>query len=165
MDIFSTFTWDWNQVGADFIRITLSFLLTLPIAWQRYADPGGTTGFRTFPIVAVASCGYLLIAKHAPGADADTQARIIQGLLAGMGFIGGGAILKQGGDVRGLAIAASIWNIGAIGAAVGYEREEIAVVLSIINFFLLRFLTPIVLPESSPNQEDDYDQIQNKVKA
>jgi putative Mg2+ transporter-C (MgtC) family protein len=145
MEVLNSFTWNWNEVTADFLRITISFILTLPVAWQRYTDPGRNTGFRTFPIVAVASCGYLLIAKHAPGANADTQARIIQGLLSGMGFIGGGAILKEGGSVRGLAIAATIWNTGAIGAAVAYEREEIAVVLSLINFVLLRLLTPIVM--------------------
>ena len=143
MEALNSFTWDWNQVFADFLRITIAFGLALPIAGYRYHDPGRNTGFRTFPIVAMASCGYLLVAKHAPGADADTQARLLQGLLAGIGFIGGGAILKTGGDVRGLAIAASIWNTGAIGAAVAYEREEIAVLLSIMNFVLLWVLTPL----------------------
>ena len=134
MDILNSFTWDWKQIIVDLLRITIAFVLA-------------------FPIVAVASCGYLLIAKHTPGADADTQARILQGVLSGIGFIGGGAILKEGGGVRGLAIAASIWNTGAIGAAVAFEGEEIAVVLSLINFFLLRFLTPMVMKPSDQNHE------------
>jgi putative Mg2+ transporter-C (MgtC) family protein len=122
-------------------------------SWQRLRDPGRDVGFRTFPIVAVASCGYLLLAKSTLEADAETQARALQGVLTGIGFIGGGAILKEGGDVRGLAIAASIWNVGAIGAAVAYERLEIAVALSLLNFILLRVLTPVVRKSREQDNE------------
>lgn len=89
MEVLSTFDWNWNQVIVDLLRVLISLLLVLPIAWQRYSDTGPDIGFRTFPIVAVASCGYLLIAKHTPGANAETQARIIQGLLSGMGSAAG----------------------------------------------------------------------------
>jgi putative Mg2+ transporter-C (MgtC) family protein len=152
MEILSAFSWDWELTIVNLLRLIIAFVITFPIAWQRLRDPGRDVGFRTFPIVAVASCGYLLLAKNAPGADAETQARALQGLLSGMGFIGGGAILKEGGNVRGLAIAASIWNVGAIGAAVAYERLEIAVALSLLNFLLLRVLTPVVMRS---REEDD----------
>jgi putative Mg2+ transporter-C (MgtC) family protein len=59
--------------------------------------------------------------------------------MTGIGFIGGGSILKQGGSVSGTATAASIWNTGAIGAAVAWGRYEIAIALSAVNFVLLRF--------------------------
>jgi putative Mg2+ transporter-C (MgtC) family protein len=62
--------------------------------------------------------------------------------ITGIGFIGGGAILKDRGNVQGIATAASIWNTGAIGAAVAYGRYEIALVLSVINFATLRFMNP-----------------------
>jgi putative Mg2+ transporter-C (MgtC) family protein len=71
------------------------------------------------------------------------MARIIQGLITGIGFIGGGAILKQGANVQGTATAASIWSTGAIGGAVAFGRYEIAIVLSIMNFATLRWLTPL----------------------
>jgi putative Mg2+ transporter-C (MgtC) family protein len=92
---------------------------------------------RTFPIVAMASCGYLLLAV--PG-DSASQSRVLQGLIAGIGFVGGGAILKEGTMVRGTATAASIWNTGVIGAAVAMGHYEIAVILSALNFFTLRVL-------------------------
>ncbi len=95
----------------------------------------------------------MLIAKNVPGANAETQARLLQGLIGGIGFIGGGAILKEGTNVRGLATAASIWCTGAIGAAVAFEREEIAIVLSLIMFVSLRILTPIV--ENDDNGENN----------
>ena len=125
------------------MRVAISFALAIPIGWERH-ESERNLGLRTFPIVAMASCGFMLIAKNVPGADAETQARLIQGLIGGIGFIGGGAILKEGTNVRGLATASSIWCTGAIGAAVAFEREEIAIVLSLIMFFTLRMLTPIV---------------------
>jgi len=83
----------------------------------------------------------------------DAQARVLQGLMTGIGFVGGGAILKKGADVRGLATAASIWNTGAVGAAVAFARYEIALVLSLLNFLTLRFLTPL-----KENLKDDEDE-------
>jgi len=135
-----------EQALTDLLRVCLAFILALPLGWERIqAEP--KIGLRTFPIVAMASCGYVLITRSIPGITPDAEARVIQGLLAGIGFIGGGAILKQGTDVRGLATAASIWTTGAIGAAIALRRTEIAVILSVINFLALYFLSPIVQRE------------------
>lgn len=98
---------------------------------------------RTFPLVAVASCGFVLMAVSLPGLQDGEQARIIQGLMTGIGFIGGGAIIKDGLSVQGTATAASIWTTGVIGAAVGYGRLEIAVVISLITLVVLQLLTEV----------------------
>ena len=135
-----SFSFDWQTAGANFIRLLLAFIFAFPLAWERERT-GRNIGLRTFPIVAVASCGYMLIAMHTPGATAESVTRALQGLLGGMGFIGGGAILKSNGSVAGLATAASLWSTGAIGAAVAYHHIEIALVLSLANFALLRWLT------------------------
>ncbi len=119
----------------------MAYLIALPIGWERERSGAGM-GLRTFPIVALASCGYLLIARDFALTSLDAQSRVIQGLLGGIGFIGGGAILKDGASVRGMATAASIWNTGAIGAAVAFDRFEIAIVLGLINFLTLRGLAP-----------------------
>jgi putative Mg2+ transporter-C (MgtC) family protein len=100
-------------------------------------------GLRTFPLVAIASCSYMLVAISIDPDSLEARGRAIQGLLGGIGFIGGGAILKEGANVKGTATAASIWATGAIGAALGFSRYDIAIVLSIITFLLLQFLTPI----------------------
>jgi putative Mg2+ transporter-C (MgtC) family protein len=50
-------------------------------------------------------------------------------LITGIGFVGGGAILKEGATVKGTATAASIWNAGVIGAAVAMGQYEIAILL------------------------------------
>jgi putative Mg2+ transporter-C (MgtC) family protein len=70
----------------------------------------------------------------------DGEARIFQGIITGIGFIGGGAILRSSDGVDGTATAASIWNTGAIGVAVAFNRFEIAIVLSLLNFITLRLV-------------------------
>lgn len=154
--ILDSFTFDWKQTVVDFLRVAIAFLLAVPIGWERHKSERNL-GLRTFPIVAMAACGFMLVAKNLPGADANSQARLIQGLLGGIGFIGGGAILKEGASVRGLATASSIWGTGAIGAAVAFEREEIAVVLSLIMFLTLRTLTPIVESGNETDKEETED--------
>jgi putative Mg2+ transporter-C (MgtC) family protein len=67
----------------------------------------------------------------------DAESRVMYGIIAGMGFIGGGAILKNDVRVSGTATAASLWNTGAIGVAVAFHRYEIAIVLSLLNMLTL----------------------------
>lgn len=136
------FSFDWQMAGSNLLRMLIAFVLAFPLAWERVQSERNL-GLRTFPIVAVASCGYMLIALQMPNTTPETTMRALQGLLGGIGFIGGGAILKSGGSVRGLATAASLWSTGGIGAAVAFRREEIALVLAIANFALLRWLEPL----------------------
>ena len=152
--LIEAFTFDWKQTVVDFLRVALAFAFAVPIGWERHKSERNL-GLRTFPIVAMAACSFMLIAKNVPGANAETQARLLQGLIGGIGFIGGGAILKEGANVRGLATAASIWATGAIGAAIAFEREEIALVLSAIMFFTLRTLTPIVEDENNSEKTEN----------
>ena len=101
-------------------------------------------GIRTFPVVALASCGYLLILHDIPGTDGlAANSRVLQGLVAGIGFVGGGAIVRDGMSVHGTATAASIWNTGAVGAAVAMDKYEVAVVLAVLNVLTLRGLVPL----------------------
>jgi putative Mg2+ transporter-C (MgtC) family protein len=121
-------------------KMGLAYLLALPIGWERETEHRGA-GIRTFPIVAMASCGYMLIAVQGVAGTGDLRA--LQGLMTGIGFVGGGAILRDGISVKGTATAASVWNTGAIGAAVAFGRLDIAIALSILNFLTLRVLLPV----------------------
>ncbi|GAL85729.1 magnesium transporter MgtC [Sporocytophaga myxococcoides] len=67
----------------------------------------------------------------------------MQGMLSGIGFIGGGMILKEKGDIQGIVTAASIWNTAAIGMCIGFGRVEISLMLCIVNFLTLVLLTPL----------------------
>jgi len=130
----------WQDAWQDFQQIGLTYVLTAFIGWDREKE-AHSAGLRTFPIVGMASCGYLLVLGAQP--DIAAQSRVLQGLITGVGFVGGGAILKEGATVRGTATAASIWNAGVIGASVALGHIEIAVMLAALNLFTLRALLPV----------------------
>jgi len=132
---------DWQLFGVIAAKISAAYFLALPLGWERERVQH-SVGLRTFPLVAMASCGYVLLADKAAGGDATTRSHIIQGLTTGIGFIGGGAIMRSRGNVHGTATAASIWNTGVIGAAVAESRFEIAVILSLLNLITLHLLVP-----------------------
>jgi putative Mg2+ transporter-C (MgtC) family protein len=134
---------DWHVFGVIAGKVTLAYLLALPIGLER-EHVQHSVGLRTFPLVAMASCGYVLLAGMVadPGTEA-ARSRIIQGLTTGIGFIGGGAIMRGRGNVHGTATAASIWNTGVIGAAVAGSHFEIAIILSLINLITLHLLVPV----------------------
>ena len=130
----------WQDIWNNVEHIGLAYLLTVGIGWESEQE-SRSAGVRTFPIVGMASCGYLLLLNPHP--DPAAQSRLLQGLITGIGFIGGGAILKDGNMVTGTATAASIWNAGIIGAAVAMDHYGIAVTLAVLNLITLRALLPL----------------------
>jgi putative Mg2+ transporter-C (MgtC) family protein len=139
MEFLST---DWSLSGSSLLSLLIAFLLALPIAWDREQE-ARTAGLRTFPLVALATCGLMQVGQSLFPQHPDSQARLMQGLMTGVGFIGGGAILKHGVTVEGTATAASIWATGVVGISVAYGRFEIGAVLALFNFATLRLLTPL----------------------
>jgi putative Mg2+ transporter-C (MgtC) family protein len=133
---------NWNLVLSHLIHLAVAYVLALPIGWDREQSKR-RFGLRTFPIVAVVSCGFMLVGM-AVIESTDGEARVLQGIITGIGFIGGGAILKNEDKVAGTASAASIWNTGAIGVSVAFSRFEIALVLALLNFLALRLFSPEV---------------------
>ena len=132
----------WQDAWRYLQQIGLTYVLTAFIGWDREKE-AHSAGLRTFPIVGMASCGYLLVLGSQP--DITAQSRVLQGLITGVGFVGGGAILKEGANVKGTATAASIWNAGVIGASVAIGHIEIAIILAALNLFTLRALLPVKL--------------------
>lgn len=137
-----------------FGQLLTALVLALIIGWNR-EKAARSAGLRTFPLVAVASCGYVMIGDFVLHESPDAQARILQGLMTGIGFVGGGAIIKEGGSVEGTATAASIWNTGAIGAAVAYHRYDFALVLTAVNFLVFAVLGPVKDTAALEKTEDE----------
>jgi len=129
---------NWWQVLSHLSHLLVAYALALPIGLDRQMSERHF-GLRTFPLVAVVSCGFMLVGMDVISST-DGEARVMQGIITGIGFIGGGAILKNDGHISGMASAASIWNTGAIGLAVAFNRFEIAFVLSFLNFMTLRWV-------------------------
>jgi len=118
------FTIDWQEIQSGFLHLLVAFLLNAIIGWNREEEEHNI-GIRSFPIVGMASCTYMLLGAGAP--------QVLQGLITGIGFVGGGAILKDGLTIKGTATAASVWSAGAIGAAVAMNRFGLATILTLLS--------------------------------
>ncbi len=131
-----------------YLTLLGALVLALPVAWDRERN-SQIMGLRTFPLVALGACAYVLISQEfIGGADPNATARIVQGLMSGIGFVGGGAILKSKDHVSGTASAASIWVTGALGAAAGFGYWDFAVALCVLNFaivFGMSRIKPLVI--------------------
>jgi putative Mg2+ transporter-C (MgtC) family protein len=106
----------------------IAYVLAFLIGWNREREDR-SAGLRTFPLVAVAACGFVQAAEHLARDNPEAMARIVEGVITGMGFIGGGAILKHGAEVHGTATAAALWATGAIGIAVALGAYDVALVV------------------------------------
>ena len=104
--------------------------------WDRERSEN-SAGIRTFPLVAVAACGFVQATERMVNNEPEALARVVEGIIGGIGFIGGGAILKQNGSVRGTATAASLWSTGAVGVAVGLGATDVAIVICGFTFVTL----------------------------
>ena len=124
------------------VALAAAYLLALPVGWNREKEER-SAGLRTFPLVAVAACGFVQAAESLASEDPEAMARIVEGIITGMGFIGGGAILRLKDSVKGTATAASLWATGAMGTAVGLGSYDVAIVLSLITLLTLWVLSPL----------------------
>ncbi len=95
-------------------------------------------------LVSLAAAPFVLIPQNAGLSDTDIS-RVIQGIVAGMGFLGAGAIVKQtdGGEVQGLTTAAGIWLTAAVAIAAGLGREASAALGATSAFLILSTLARI----------------------
>lgn len=132
-----------------------ALVLSLPMALNRELTQRAA-GIRTFTLVTVTSCGFLLVGFRFLD-DQESNARLMQGLIGGLGFLGGGAILKSKGSVNGMATAAGIWSAGAIGMAAAYSAWEVGIVLSALNFLTLHYGKSIKKAVGNNGDDDDDD--------
>lgn len=140
----------WSGVHAEFsdlpglteitrvvLRLTMAAILGGLLGFER-EKTGHSAGVRTHMLVAMGTAFFLLVPQQA-GMTAEGLSRILQGITAGIGFIGAGAILKDTdtGKIRGLTTAAGIWMTAAVGMAIGLGREASAVLGTILSLLIL----------------------------
>src|SRR5687767_10333030 len=113
------------------VAIGAAYLLALPIGWNREIEER-SAGLRTFPLVAMAACGFIQATERVMADDPGATARVIEGVITGIGFIGGGAILQMKDRVQGTATAASLWATGAIGVSAGMGSYDVALTLMVM---------------------------------
>ena len=131
---------DAEQLTRLLLRLGLAILLGAAIGYERESRDS-SAGLRTHMLVALGTALFILVPLQA-GMDAEAMSRVIQGLLAGIGFLGAGAVIKQSdsGKVRGLTTAAGIWTTAAIGMTVGLGRETTAIISTVLVIIILSVL-------------------------
>jgi putative Mg2+ transporter-C (MgtC) family protein len=124
------------NVWPHIITLAAAYILALPIGFHREREER-SAGLRTFPLVAVASCGFVQATEGVTTDNPEALARIIEGVITGMGFIGGGAILRLSTSVKGTATAASLWATGAIGIACAVNAFDVAIIIMVFALITL----------------------------
>lgn len=155
----------WNTVLSEFsdvpdatqaTRIVLRLLVAAALGgllgYERERQ-GKSAGLRTHMLVAIGAALFVLIPQQAGASSADLS-RVLQGLIAGVGFLGAGAIIVGNREVetRGLTTAASIWVTASIGAAAGMGRESTAVLSTLIALLILS-VVPWIYRTKKQNKE------------
>ena len=114
------------------VRILVAALVGGLIGYERELR-GKVAGIRTHVLVALGACLFMIISQYGfTGADKFDAARVAASVVGGLGFLGGGIIMKNR-HVSGLTTAAGIWVTGAIGMAAGAAMYE----LTVLGAFLL----------------------------
>lgn len=113
------------------LAVGIAFLLALPLGWERERQ-SRSAGLRTYALLSVCVCGFLLLARKAMG-DPSEEADVFFGVLTGMGFVGSGAIVRSAEGVDGMRTAVSLWVAGAIGAGVAYGAPLLSAALSLMS--------------------------------
>lgn len=124
------------------LRLFLSVVLSGIIGWERELH-GRPAGIRTHMMVCLGATMLILSSEyfhlHSSGAQFDSD-RMAAGIITGIGFLGAGAIMREGNLVRGLTTAGCIWFVAGLGIVVGEKYYALAVWITLVALVMLIFL-------------------------
>lgn len=135
---------DTAQITRVLVRLLTAALLGGVLGYER-EHRGKSAGLRTHMLVAMGAAIFVLVPQQS-GMVIGDMSRVIQGVVAGIGFLCAGAIIKNRAqeDVHGLTTAAGLWMTAAIGIACGLGREVIAVLSTVLALAVLALLPVLV---------------------
>jgi len=132
------------------IRLCLAFAAGCIIGFER-SSRRQVAGLRTHILISVGACCLMMLSVWLPQQmNGGDPGRIAAQVVSGMGFLGAGAIIRLGNNIKGLTTAASLWLIAAIGLAIGagmYIAALTTAVLAIITLTLLNKVENRIFPE------------------
>ena len=146
-----------TEITRVLLRLSMAALLGGLLGMER-EHKGKAAGVRTHMLVSMGAALFVLLASQGGMEDAELS-RVLQGVIAGIGFLGAGTILKTEHEdkVRGLTTAAGIWLTAAIGMAAGLGREATAVLSTLLA--LAVFAVVPVLVRLLPGKNGDSDAV------
>ncbi|MET0335888.1 MAG: MgtC/SapB family protein [Rhizobacter sp.] len=135
---------DVEQITRILLRLLLAAVLGGILGYER-EHQGKAAGIRTHMLVAMGAALFVLVPQQGGMVVAD-MSRVIQGVIAGIGFLGAGAIIKNKSEenVHGLTTAAGVWMTAAIGIACGLGREMTAVLSTLLALGVLSLMPKLV---------------------
>lgn len=143
---------DVEQATRVSLRLLLAALLGGLLGFERESH-GKAAGIRTHMLVCTGAALFVLGSELVGGGD-DAMSRVVQGIVAGIGFLGAGTIIKgeRMDDVKGLTTAAGVWMTAAVGVCVGLGLEATAVLATLIMLFILNVLPHFVDRMDEPKE-------------
>lgn len=150
-----------RELGTDSLRLLLAVLLGGVLGIERQFH-GRWAGVRTHMMVSLGAAIFTIAAIATAPNDSNEVTRVIQGIAAGIGFLGAGTILKLSTEVeiKGLTTASSIWLAAALGTVAGLGEYALAAAAGLISLLVLAILRPLtkaVGKGNSTHKETDND--------
>lgn len=131
---------DASNVTRVCLRLLVALILGAMLGYER-ESVGASAGLRTHMLVSLGSALFMIVPAQA-GMSLDESSRVMQGVTAGIGFLGAGAILKlrNNEEIKGLTTAAGLWLTAAVGVAAGMGLEATAVLSALFALVVLSLL-------------------------
>ncbi|MFJ3075884.1 MgtC/SapB family protein [Pseudomonas sp. NPDC087029] len=146
---------DEAEITRILLRLSMAAILGAVLGFERESK-GKSAGVRTHMLVSMGAALFVLAPSMA-GADEQALSRVIQGIVAGIGFLGAGTILKGNvqdtSHVKGLTTAAGLWMTAAIGTAAGMGREATALISTLLALLVLATM-PLLVDKLEAQEED-----------
>ncbi len=150
---------DLTTFSVDLLRLGLAMALGALIGAERQLA-GQSAGLRTHVMVSIGAAIFTLAGLATAPTESNDVARVVQGVAAGIGFLGAGTIIKMNGDqqIRGLTTASSIWVAAAMGTAAGLGEFALAASSACIGLFVLVVMRPLsrwLTPKINSGKSED----------
>jgi putative Mg2+ transporter-C (MgtC) family protein len=151
--------------GFILLRLALAGVIGAVIGYERRVHHKAI-GVSGLMLVAIGSATFMLLAKHESevGRDTASISRTLQGLLQGIGFLGGAVIFKGGTDVKGIKTAAAIWITGAIGLSIGTGFWWLGTIVGIATALIL-FVADIFEAREQQNEQNSSERSSDNANA
>jgi putative Mg2+ transporter-C (MgtC) family protein len=150
---------DVEQVTRTLVRLLLAAILGGILGYEREHE-GKAAGIRTHMLVSMGAALFVLV-PHIGGMHIADMSRVMQGVIAGIGFLGAGAIIKNvsaqkltSENIKGLTTAAGVWMTAAIGIACGLGRETTAIISTVLALCVLELVPKLAPPKNGVGAPD-----------
>jgi len=124
-----------------FAKLTLALILGAIIGTERAVVARQPAGMRTFGLVALAACLFIVMSNYVDSAYLGIvniqPLQLAAGVVTGIGFIGAGLIIFRGDTVHGVTTASGLWIVTALGMAVGFGLYAVAIFTTILALIML----------------------------